>query len=81
SVQPVPSDGRPLQELADALVGSAGETSGLALAEEILSRFEPLDDDGKLVFFRHLASAMNIAPDAVRATLETYERDPSKASY
>lgn len=81
SVQPVPSDGRPLQELADALVGSAGETSGLALAEEILSRFEPLDDDGKLAFFRHLASAMNIAPDAVRATLETYERDPSKASY
>ena len=29
----VAPDGRPLTELADALVGSAGETSGLALAK------------------------------------------------
>ena len=81
TVQPATSDGRPLEELADALVGSDGETSGLALAEEILARFETLDDTGKLAFFRHLATAMNIAPDAVRATLDTYEKDPSKASY
>ena len=74
-------DGRPLTELADALVGSAGETSGLALAEEILARFAGLNDEGKLAFFRHLASAMNITPELVRATLDTYEKDPSKASY
>lgn len=79
--QSAPSDGRPLQELADALVGSAGETSGLALAEEILNRFETEDDDGKIAFFRHLATAMNIAPEDVRATLSTYEKDPSKTSY
>ncbi len=79
--QSAPSDGRPLQELADALVGSAGETSGLALAEEILTRFETEDDDGKIAFFRHLATAMNIAPEDVRATLSTYEKDPSKTSY
>lgn len=79
--QSAPSDGRPLQELADALVGSAGETSGLALAEEILNRFETEDDDGKVRFFRHLATAMNIAPEDVRATLSTYEKDPSKTSY
>lgn len=79
--QSAPSDGRPLQELADALVGSAGETSGLALAEEILKRFETEDDDGKIAFFRHLATAMNIAPEDVRATLSTYEKDPSKTSY
>ncbi|WP_065328220.1 malonyl-CoA decarboxylase [Tritonibacter mobilis] len=79
--QSAPSDGRPLQELADALVGSAGETSGLALAEEILTRFETEDDDGKIAFFRHLATAMNIAPEDVRETLSTYEKDPSKASY
>ena len=79
--QSAPSDGRPLQELADALVGSAGETSGLALAEEILTRFETEDDDGKVAFFRHLATAMNIAPEDVRATLSTYEKDPSKTSY
>jgi len=79
--QSAPSDGRPLEELADALVGSAGETSGLALAEEILTRFETEDDDGKIAFFRHLATAMNIAPEDVRATLSTYEKDPSKTSY
>ncbi len=74
-------DGRPLTELADALVGSAGETSGLALAEEILARFAGLNDEGKLAFFHHLARAMNITPEVVRATLDTYEKDPSKASY
>ncbi|TNJ40829.1 malonyl-CoA decarboxylase [Phaeobacter sp. B1627] len=81
TVQSAASDGRPLEELADALVGSAGETSGLALAGEILARFKTLDDDGKLAFFRHLASEMNIAPDEVRQTLDTYEKNPSRASY
>ncbi|WP_417473733.1 malonyl-CoA decarboxylase [Leisingera sp.] len=74
-------DGRPLEELASALVGSTGETSGLALAEEILARFKALDDDGKRAFFRHLAMEMNIAPETVRATLDAYEKNPSKASY
>ncbi len=74
-------DGRPLTELADALVGSAGETSGLALAEEILTRFDTLSDNEKLEFFRYLASAMNIDPEAVRSSLDEYERNPSKATY
>lgn len=74
-------DGRPLEELASALVGSTGETSGLALAEEILIRFGQLPDGGKLAFFRHLATAMNIAPGAVRTSLDNYEKNPSKATY
>lgn len=74
-------DGRPIAELADALVGSTGEVSGLALAEEILLRFEAMDDDTKLGFFRYLATAMNIDPETVRATLHDYEKSPSKASY
>jgi malonyl-CoA decarboxylase len=41
---------RPLPELAEELIGTAGETSGLALAEEILSRFETLGDDQKRAF-------------------------------
>ncbi|MEW2915959.1 malonyl-CoA decarboxylase [Ruegeria sp. ANG10] len=75
------SDGRPLTELANALVGSAGETSGLALAEEILTRFEKMEDDEKLEFFRYLATAMNIDPEAVRSSLDAYENAPSKATY
>ncbi len=74
-------DGRPLTELADALVGSAGETSGLALAEEILTRFDTLSGEEKLEFFRYIASAMNIDPEAVRSSLDEYERDPSQATY
>lgn len=76
-----PSDGRPLTELAAALVGSAGETSGLAMAEEILSRFDAMEDGEKLDFFRYLATAMNIDPDLVRATLDDYEKNPAKTTY
>lgn len=74
-------DGRPLTSLASDLVGSASETSGLALAREILSRFGPLPDAQKLDFFRYLATEMNIDPEEVRTRLEDYERAPSKASY
>lgn len=74
-------DDRPAEDLAEALVGSAGETSGLALAGDLLSRFAAMSDDEKLAFFRHIATALNIDPDAVRTTLAAYEQDPSKASY
>lgn len=73
--------GRPLEELASSLVGSEGETSGLALAEDILSGFEVMEDDEKLQFFKHIATDMNIDPEAVRTTLDDYEQQPSKASY
>ncbi|SEK27564.1 malonyl-CoA decarboxylase [Pacificibacter marinus] len=74
-------DNRPIEELAEALVGSAGETSGLALASDILSAFEAMDDAQKLAFFNHIATAMNIDPEAVRDTLVAYKNGPSKASY
>jgi malonyl-CoA decarboxylase len=74
-------DGRPLIDLATSLVGSAGETSGLALAWEILSRYQDLEDAEKLEFFREIAQRMNIDPETVRTTLFEYERAPTKASY
>ena len=74
-------DDRPLPELCHALVGSAGETSGRALAEEILSRFATLSDEDKRAFFENIATAMNIDPEAVRTSLQNYEKQPSKASY
>lgn len=76
-----PEDGRPLTELATALVGASGETSGLALAQEILARYPALEDAEKLSFFMNLAGTMNIDPETVRTTLDAYERSPSKASY
>lgn len=74
-------DGRPLEELALALVQSTGEVSGLALAREILTRYEQLDDDGKLSFFHHIARSMNIDPETVRTTLDAYEREANKENY
>lgn len=74
-------DGRPLEEMALALVKATGETSGLVLAREILDRYEPLNDDEKLAFFAHLAHSMNIDPEAVRSSLDAYEREVSKSSY
>ncbi|MCZ0812391.1 MAG: malonyl-CoA decarboxylase [Pseudomonadota bacterium] len=72
---------RPLPELADELVGAAGETSGVSLATEILSGFGEMEDDDKRAFFSHLATEMNIDPEAVRAALDAYEQAPSKATY
>ena len=78
---PLQSDSRPLSALADDLVGTTGEISGLAIADDILSRFEIMGDAQKLEFFQYLATAMNIDPANVRRTLEAYEKTPSKASY
>ena len=78
---PLQSDSRPLSALADDLVGTTGEISGVAIAENILSRFEIMGDPQKLEFFQYLATAMNIDPANVRRTLEAYEKTPSKASY
>jgi malonyl-CoA decarboxylase len=72
---------RPLEELAIELIGSTGETSGLVLAQDILSGFEEIDDAGKLAFFKHIATEMNIDPEAVRRALDAYEKRPSKQSY
>jgi malonyl-CoA decarboxylase len=72
---------RPLTELADELIGSDGETTGLTLAREILSRFETLADSDKLAFFRHIASGMDIDAESVRTALDAYERERSKSTY
>ena len=72
---------RPLTELAEELVGAAGESAGLSLAREILSRFETTDDNDKLTFFRHVATALDIDPDRVRRALDAYEQEVSKTTY
>ncbi|MDE4174209.1 malonyl-CoA decarboxylase [Phaeobacter sp. PT47_59] len=74
-------DSRPITELAEDLVGSAGETSGLMLAQEVISGFERLEDEKKLAFFTHIATQLNIDPEAVRNGLDAYEQAPSKDSY
>ena len=74
-------DGRPLVDLAQALLRTSGETSGQAMAREILARFDGLEDTEKLDLFRGIAKAMNIDPNAVRIALNAYEQDPTETSY
>lgn len=74
-------EGRPLPALAHALVGSAGETSGRALAEAILTGYENLTDTEKRAFFGEIARTMDIDPEAVRTALDAYEAAPSRATY
>ncbi len=68
---------RPFEELAIKLIGSTCETSGLVLAQDILSGFEEIDDVGKLAFFKHIATEMNIDPEAVPRALDAYEKNSS----
>ena len=72
---------RPVAALMADLLGSAGETSELALAQDILGHYASLDDAGKLAFLRHLAHDMNIDPETVRSALDAYEQSPSKLTY
>lgn len=72
---------RPVEDLMEDLLGSAGELSELALAQDILDQFASFDDNGKLGFLRHLAHAMNIDPETVRTSLDAYEQAPSKQTY
>jgi len=74
-------DTRPMEDLIGDIVGAAGEITGLSAASNILQRYQDMDEEGKLAFFRHLAQDMNIDPEEVRSTLDAYEADPSKQSY
>ena len=74
-------DDRPLSELTADLVSTAGDVTGQAVARQILDRYAGWNDDEKRAFFHHLASEMDLDPEAVRSALDAYEVAPGKASY
>lgn len=57
-------DEESLSELCARLIAGRGEASNIALAREILQRFEGLDEDGKTTFF--LVLAQDFGPDPER---------------
>jgi malonyl-CoA decarboxylase len=75
------SDNSSIIALVDKLISTAGESSGIALATQILDRFETLKDEDKLAFFNHLSSNMDIDYDSVKKALEKYKVQPSKKTY
>ncbi len=74
-------DDRPFEDLTADLIGATGEVTGQAVARQLLDRYEGWSDADRLAFFRHLATAMDVQPEAVRAALAAYEEAPGKASY
>ena len=74
-------DDRAIEALTAELIGTNGEVTGQAVARQILDRYSGWDDAAKLHFFRHLAAAHDLSPDAVRAALDAYQAAPGKASY
>lgn len=74
-------DARSIEDMADALVNNVGEGSGIALATQILDRFDASDDDAKLKFFSHVCHNMDIEATAVEATLTAYRRDANAKNY
>lgn len=78
--KPAPTD-RSIESLADELMGTRGELSGIALATQILDRFDTLDDAGKRAFFEHLAVRMDVNADRVERALHAYRAHPSADTY
>ena len=75
------TDTRTIEELTNALIGCAGEGTGIALATKILDAFDASDDEQKLNFFRHLCHSMDISPSEVETTLKAYRGQASADNY
>jgi len=65
-------DGRPVTDLARALIRARDEVTGMELARRILDRFAAMDDGAKLAFFGFVTDEMDIDPGAVRTALDAY---------
>lgn len=74
-------DARSIPQLAEALLGSIGEVSGVTLARSILDRYARMARDEKIEFFEYLADDLEIDPDTVSATLAAYSKTPNKQTY
>ncbi len=73
--------GAPLDEMMRDLVRNHDEVQGMVLAQQILNRYHAMEDAEKKAFFLMLAQDMDIQPDQVRAALDAYEADQTKATY
>ncbi|WP_299845376.1 malonyl-CoA decarboxylase [uncultured Jannaschia sp.] len=72
---------RDAPELARALMKAPGEDAQRLLAALLLERYDRLDDAEKVSMFLRLARELDIDAEAVRDTLDAYERTPDKDSY
>ncbi len=70
----------PLIAQCEALISGQGEATGMALAREILTRFEDLEGDGRLEFFRCLATSFGPVENSLSAAISKWQDDPTGES-
>ena len=75
------TEGKTTVELADALLGSIGEVSGVTLARSILDRYAIMSSNEKLDFFEFMTDKLEIDPEYVIKTLDAFKINPNKATY
>jgi len=65
----------PLPELCRRLIAGRGEASNIALAREVLQRFEGLDPEQKTAFFVTLAEQFGPDPERIREATADFRTD------
>jgi malonyl-CoA decarboxylase len=68
---------RGLDELLDLLLSTRGEASGVAMAREIMARYQRLDRKGRLSVLQRLADRFSPDQEAVRDAFRRFEEEPS----
>ncbi len=69
-----------VEALAQALVSSRGEASGVVLARELLQRYRMIDAEEKRSFFRFLADSMQPDRAAAKAAAAAFAKEPTDAN-
>lgn len=75
------AQGRGIADLAQDLLGSRGEVSGVTFARLILDGYAAADRAGKQAFFEFMLRDLEIDPVEVVESLKRYKEAPSKRSY
>lgn len=64
--------------LVEAIIDARAESVTLALSEDLLDRYEMLDDAGRMDFFQLLVDRFGISADEVVAAAHQYQASPSQ---
>ena len=72
---------RTIAELAEDLLSSHGEVSGIARAYEILDRYARMEPQEREAFFEYVTHELGIDPEAVQDSLQAYQEAPTKKTY
>ncbi|MGE0387537.1 MAG: malonyl-CoA decarboxylase [Gammaproteobacteria bacterium] len=77
---PEPIDAMDLPALAQSLLSTRGEASGVLLAEALVARWETLADADRRAWFQTLATDFGAPTAALEAAVAAWREDPSPAN-